>query len=241
LALGADRAKPRARSANKLKLTVVSLSIAVLAANGLFLLLTSKSAPVVKPESLRSVASSAPAQPPEPSRPTSPTSAPPQLEAKPKSNAASPPQLEAKPKPNASPRRDQGPPLGQDGRRSKEKDPKPTSAARPDPEVREDRPAAPPRPAGAVLQTLYDEGTAHYRNGKFAEAARALKECLKVDPTFPRCHMALGATYARLREPALGAEHYRKFIQLAPNDPEVAKVKTYLEQYESLQNSGQKN
>jgi pSer/pThr/pTyr-binding forkhead associated (FHA) protein len=241
LALGADRAKPRARSANKLKLTVVSLSIAVLAANGLFLLLTSKSAPVVKPESLRSVASSAPAQPPEPSRPTSPTSAPPQLEAKPKPNAASPPQLEAKPKPNASPRRDQGPPLGQDGRRSKEKDPKPTSAARPDPEVREDRPAAPPRPAGAVLQTLYDEGTAHYRNGKFAEAARALKECLKVDPTFPRCHMALGATYARLREPALGAEHYRKFIQLAPNDPEVGKVKTYLEQYESLQNSGQKN
>ncbi len=252
LSLGADPAQPQARSRNKLRLTLLFLAFAVLAANGLFLLLTSKAAPVLKPESLRTVAPSTPAEPPaakpataaaetglaprspsEPSaapkvqpaaRPTSPTSATPQPEAKPKSNAA-------------APRRDQG----QDVRRSKEKDPKRASAARPDPAVQEDRSGAPARPAGAALQKLYDEGTALYRKGKFAEAARALKECLKVDPNFPRCHMALGATYARLREPALGAEHYRRFIQLAPNDPEVGKVKIYLEQYESVQSSGRKN
>jgi regulator of sirC expression with transglutaminase-like and TPR domain len=45
--------------------------------------------------------------------------------------------------------------------------------------------------------------------------------------------MVLGSAYARLREPELGAQHYRRFLQLAPEDPDAAKIKIYLEQYES--------
>src|SRR5262249_2405408 len=110
------------------------------------------------------------------------------------------------------------------------------SAARASPEVQDDPSTAPP--SSDDPQKLYDAGTALYRKGQFSEAASALNDCLKVDPNFARCHMVLGATYARLHEPELGAQHYRRFIQLAPSDPDAAKVKGFLEQYESAKGPG---
>jgi len=82
-------------------------------------------------------------------------------------------------------------------------------------------------------EKLYDQGTDLYRKGQYTEAASTLNECLKVDPSFAKCHMVLGSTYAKLKEPELGAQHYRQFVQLAPNDPDTAKVQVFLEQYES--------
>jgi Flp pilus assembly protein TadD len=134
--------------------------------------------------------------------------------------------------------RAEGAKQGRDGRRPKET--KLASAARPGAEVRDDRSSTAP-PPGDDPQKLYDEGTALYRKGQFNEAATALNDCLKVDPNFARCHMVLGATYARLREPELGAQHYRRFIQLAPSDPDAAKVKGFLEQYESAKGPGKKD
>jgi pSer/pThr/pTyr-binding forkhead associated (FHA) protein len=84
-----------------------------------------------------------------------------------------------------------------------------------------------------TAQKLYDEGTSLYRKGQLADAANTLNQCLRVDPTFAKCHMVLGSTYAKLREPELGAQHYRRFMQLAPDDPEAARVKILLDQYES--------
>ena len=91
---------------------------------------------------------------------------------------------------------------------------------------------APPA-ADEDAQKLYDQGTSLYRKGQFTDAASALNQCLRVDPSFAKCHMVLGSTYAKLREPELGAQHYRRFVQLAPNDPEAPKVKLLLDQYES--------
>lgn len=133
--------------------------------------------------------------------------------------------------------RAEGAKQGRDGRR---KETKLASAAKPGAEVRDDRSNTAP-PTGDDPQKLYDEGTAFYRKGQFNEAATALNDCLKVDPNFARCHMVLGATYARLHEPELGAQHYRRFIQLAPSDPDAAKVKGFLEQYESAKGPGKKD
>jgi pSer/pThr/pTyr-binding forkhead associated (FHA) protein/TolA-binding protein len=91
-------------------------------------------------------------------------------------------------------------------------------------------------PPGA--EKLYDEGTDLYRKGQYTEAASTLNQCLKVDPSFAKCHMVLGSIYAKLKEPELGAQHYRQFVQLAPNDPETAKVQVFLEQYESSRAPG---
>jgi pSer/pThr/pTyr-binding forkhead associated (FHA) protein len=93
-------------------------------------------------------------------------------------------------------------------------------------------PAEPGAPSEEV-QKLFEEGLSHYRKHQFSAAAASLSNCLRSDPSFSKCHMVLGSTYARLREPELGAQHYRKFLQLAPDDPEAARIKIYLEQYES--------
>lgn len=98
-------------------------------------------------------------------------------------------------------------------------------------EAREQPDGPPPSSQGA--EKLYDQGTDLYRKGQYTEAASTLNECLRVDPSYAKCHMVLGSTYAKLKEPALGAQHYRKFVQLAPNDPDTAKVQLFLEQYES--------
>lgn len=103
-------------------------------------------------------------------------------------------------------------------------------------EAREEPENPPPSSQGA--EKLYDQGTDLYRKGQYTEAATTLNECLKVNPSYAKCHMVLGSTYAKLKEPELGAQHYRKFVQLAPNDPDTAKVQLFLEQYESGRAAG---
>ena len=90
------------------------------------------------------------------------------------------------------------------------------------------------------VKRLYEEGTDLLRNNELNKAVDALNRCLALDPGFAKCHRMLGATYARLKNPEKGAIHYRKFIQLAPNDPEAAKVKIFLEQYEATRGLTQK-
>ena len=82
-------------------------------------------------------------------------------------------------------------------------------------------------------EKLYEEGTGLYRRGQYADAASTLNQCLRVNPDLAKCHLALATTYAKLKEPELGAQHYRRFIQLAPDDPQAARVKLLLEEYEA--------
>jgi tetratricopeptide (TPR) repeat protein len=94
---------------------------------------------------------------------------------------------------------------------------------------------------GDQTQQLYDQGAEQFRKNQFPEAAATLKECVRLDPASARCHRMLGATYARLREPELGAEHYRKFVQLAPDDPDTPKVRIFLEQYDAAKGLSKKD
>ncbi len=102
----------------------------------------------------------------------------------------------------------------------------------------------PPQPDKAAeeevdpAEKLYEEGTGLYRKGQYTDAASALNQCLKVNPALAKCHMALASTYAKLKEPELGAQHYRRFIQLAPDDPQAARVKLLLEEYEASRELG---
>jgi tetratricopeptide (TPR) repeat protein len=91
------------------------------------------------------------------------------------------------------------------------------------------------------VKRLYEEGTELLRKNELNKAVDALNRCLALDPAFAKCHRMLGATYARLRNPEQGAIHYRKFIQLAPNDPEAPKVRIFLEQYEATRGLSRKD
>ncbi len=105
--------------------------------------------------------------------------------------------------------------------------------AKPPPE-----PLADAEAEGDPAEKLYEEGTGLYRKGQYTDAAGALNQCLKVNPVLAKCHMALASTYAKLKEPELGAQHYRRFIELAPDDPQAARVKLLLEQYEASKELG---
>src|SRR5262249_2712686 len=91
------------------------------------------------------------------------------------------------------------------------------------------------------VQQLYQEGTEQLRNNDLNQAVSTLNHCLALDPSFANCHRLLGATYARLRDPEQGAIHYRRFVQLAPDDPEAAKVRILLEQYDATRGLSKKD
>jgi predicted component of type VI protein secretion system len=91
------------------------------------------------------------------------------------------------------------------------------------------------------VKRLYELGTDLLRKNELNKAVDALNRCLALDPGFAKCHRMLGATYARLKNPEQGAIHYRRFVQLAPNDPEAPKVKIFLEQYEATRGLSQKD
>jgi len=82
-------------------------------------------------------------------------------------------------------------------------------------------------------QQLYEEGEEQLRHNDLKQAVSTLNRCLALDPSFANCHRVLGATYVRLKDPVRGETHYRKFIELAPDDPEATKVRLFLEQYEA--------
>jgi tetratricopeptide (TPR) repeat protein len=71
------------------------------------------------------------------------------------------------------------------------------------------------------------------KGGNFAAAEAAFKRCIGADPTFAQCYRGLGVTYAKSERPAEGAKYYRKFLEIAPDDPKAPAVRKMLEQYES--------
>ncbi|MFN0063449.1 MAG: FHA domain-containing protein [Myxococcaceae bacterium] len=88
-----------------------------------------------------------------------------------------------------------------------------------------------PLPADEALALLND-GRALVKQGKLKEAEAVFQKCLSTAPQHARCHMMLGSTYAQMRMLERGAFHYRRFLELAPNDPNSPRVKELLEKYD---------
>jgi tetratricopeptide (TPR) repeat protein len=88
----------------------------------------------------------------------------------------------------------------------------------------------PARPRDAELH--FSQGNKHFMDKRYQAALESFDKCLAADESFAPCHMMLGSCYAKLRQPEKGAEHYRKFVELAPDDPKAAMVRTLLEQYD---------
>jgi pSer/pThr/pTyr-binding forkhead associated (FHA) protein len=112
----------------------------------------------------------------------------------------------------------------------------------PPPSTSRRKEARPPKTVAALRRSepdaeesrrLYQQGAELLGANQLSEAAMVLNQCVKLKPPFARCHRMLGATYARLNDPERGAIHYRKYVQLAPDDPESIQVRVLLEQYEA--------
>jgi tetratricopeptide (TPR) repeat protein len=81
-------------------------------------------------------------------------------------------------------------------------------------------------------QKLFEDGKLLLKKRQYKEAQVFFSKCLDLDRTNAECHLALGSTYARLREPEKGAQHYREFLRLAPSHERAPEVQKLLQDYE---------
>ena len=81
--------------------------------------------------------------------------------------------------------------------------------------------------ADGAVDLLYRRADMDFQGGDTARAQEALKRVLAVRPDFARAHYTLGLTYTAT-DAAKAKEHLQKFIELAPDDPEVPAAKEIL-------------
>lgn len=113
--------------------------------------------------------------------------------------------------------------------------------ATPPPEKPDETPKPNVRPASAnagqdKVQAQVDELLADCKTllkGRQYEAAlKQAKECARLAPKLPDCQLMLGSAHAWMGDKDKGAEHYRKFLELAPaNHPQRAGVEKALGSY----------
>ena len=76
-------------------------------------------------------------------------------------------------------------------------------------------------PKGAA-SSLYDKGKALFDAGQVEAAVKTLNESATLDPTHARVHYQLGLCYANTGEYGKAKAELKRFIELAPEDPEAA-------------------
>jgi len=81
-------------------------------------------------------------------------------------------------------------------------------------------------------EKLFEEGKALLKRRQYQDAQGFFAKCLELDRRNAECHLALGSTYARLRTPEKGAQHYREFLRLAPTHDRAPEVSRLLQEYE---------
>ncbi|WP_241758001.1 FHA domain-containing protein [Myxococcus landrumensis] len=80
---------------------------------------------------------------------------------------------------------------------------------------------------------LVKKSQALVKAGKYRDALNVAEQCAKKDNSNPDCQLLMGITKARLNEIDEGAKHYRKFLELAPeNHPYRKGVEAQLKTYD---------
>ncbi len=86
---------------------------------------------------------------------------------------------------------------------------------------------------------LRTDAEAAINRGDYDTAVGKLRKSLKLNPKDAQAHFLIAQCLAQNNELEDAAEHFRKFLDLAPNDPKAARVKEVLKAYEDSRKSGQ--
>lgn len=78
-----------------------------------------------------------------------------------------------------------------------------------------------------AIQLLYTRADMEFQAGEIDAARTALSKVLEVAPDYARAHYTMGLTFTGT-DPVKAKEHLQKFIELAPDDPEVATAREIL-------------
>jgi len=81
--------------------------------------------------------------------------------------------------------------------------------------------------------THYNLGVQHWNVGDAAGAARSFEKAVELDPTMVDAWRQLGLAEANLGENGKAVEHLKKYLELAPDAPDAAGLRQYVEKLES--------
>ncbi len=89
--------------------------------------------------------------------------------------------------------------------------------------------ASPPPALDPKLKTLArdlgNEAETSLAAGRVDRARTLLLACLELNPISAGCHRSLGVLYARIDDTKQALAHYRRYIELAPDAPDAARVR----------------
>lgn len=80
-----------------------------------------------------------------------------------------------------------------------------------------------------LAETLYTNGETAFNNGDMGTAKLAFEQALEADPEYARAHYMLGLIHVNQGDGAKAKEHFQAFIDMAPDDPEVATAKEMMQ------------
>jgi tetratricopeptide (TPR) repeat protein len=96
-----------------------------------------------------------------------------------------------------------------------------------------DTPAEPPvKEPSRVPEHASNLGWFYFNDKKYAQAEKAFKEALKVDPKYTEAQFGMGRTYENMRQYDLAVSHYTQVVSLKPEHEEAQ------ERLTDLKNSG---
>lgn len=79
-----------------------------------------------------------------------------------------------------------------------------------------------------LIQGYLDSAQAKFDNGDAAGAVADLQQNLQIDPNHPESHFLLGLCFINLEQNGKAKEHFTRFLELAPNNPNAPTAKEML-------------
>jgi len=84
-------------------------------------------------------------------------------------------------------------------------------------------------PANAAV-TWYNIGAIAKNNDKNADAAKAFKKAVELDPKYAQAHRELGYALVQQGDFAGAAAHFKEYLALAPTAPDAGEIKAMVRQ-----------
>jgi tetratricopeptide (TPR) repeat protein len=87
-------------------------------------------------------------------------------------------------------------------------------------------------------KTAYARGRAHFKAGRYSEAVTELKRAYALKP-HPALLRYMGDTYYKMNKARLAIQHYKKYLQEAPEAPDKDKIEAKVKQLELIVGAGE--
>lgn len=82
---------------------------------------------------------------------------------------------------------------------------------------------------GASADSLYRQGVKLFNNNQIPQALQTFEQVVTVDPKYAKAYYMLGLSYANSSDTVKAKEYLKKFLELAPGDPDAKSAKEMLE------------